>query len=299
RPYEDERSLAERLARTGQQAVAEVLNLERQPGGDVYAVPMKLGLRYGDAHGRQQHVDLRVYIDRELLSAFMPGKIVHVRYDARHPLAHRRRPAAQPHRDPRRLAREIGPAARSAPPPARAQPLACSTAWRQRARRAARRSAFQVGSKRRSASHWPANSSSPAQKPVARPASPAAPRAVDSDTRGRTTGTPSRSACICISRSLRAAPPSTRSSDSSMPLSAFMQVSSSALCSAMASSVARATCAAVVPRVRPTRVPRAYGSQSGAPRPAKAGTRKTSSVSGTLAASASTWSERWMMPSPS
>ncbi|GAB1577454.1 DUF3592 domain-containing protein [Bordetella petrii] len=85
RPYEDERSLAERLARTGQQALAEVLNLERQPGGDVYAVPMKLGLRYGDAHGRQQRVDLRVYIDRELLSAFMPGKIVHVRYDARHP----------------------------------------------------------------------------------------------------------------------------------------------------------------------------------------------------------------------
>ncbi|CFW34950.1 Uncharacterised protein [Bordetella pertussis] len=56
---------------------------------------------------------------------------------------------------------------------------------------------------------------------------------------------------------MRAALPSTRSSDSGMPLSAFMHDSSSALCSAIDSSVARAMWARVVPRVMPTSVPRA------------------------------------------
>ena len=135
--------------------------------------------------------------------------------------------------------------------------LDSSTAWRQRCMRAARTDSGQAGWKVRSACHLEANSSWPDQKPTARPARPAAPSAVDSDTRGRTTGTPSRSACICMSRSLRAAPPSTRSSVRAMPLSPFMQVSSSALCSAMDSSVARAMWARVVPRVSPTRVPRA------------------------------------------
>ncbi|CFU34330.1 Uncharacterised protein [Bordetella pertussis] len=123
--------------------------------------------------------------------------------------------------------------------------------------RASRTSAGQAGSKVRSACHCAPNSSRLDQNPTARPASPAAPSAVDSGTRGRTTGTPSRSACICISRSLRAALPSTRSSDSGMPLSAFMHDSSSALCSAIDSSVARAMWARVVPRVMPTSVPRA------------------------------------------
>ncbi|MCD0502838.1 DUF3592 domain-containing protein [Bordetella petrii] len=85
RPYEDERSLAKRLATTGQLATAEVLALDRQPGGEPFAVPMKLGLRYADATGREQRADLKVYIDRELLSAFMPGKQIHVRYDVNHP----------------------------------------------------------------------------------------------------------------------------------------------------------------------------------------------------------------------
>ena len=85
RPYEDERSLAARLARSGQPALAEVLSLDRQPGGQLYAVPMKLALRYADTGGREQRADLRVYIDRELLATFMPGKTIHVRYDTNHP----------------------------------------------------------------------------------------------------------------------------------------------------------------------------------------------------------------------
>ena len=70
-----------------------------------------------------------------------------------------------------------------------------------------------------------------------------------------------------------------------------MACSTSALWKAIASSAARAMCARVVPRDRPTIVPRAYASQCGLPRPAKAGTRYTPPVSGTLAASASTSAE--------
>ena len=73
-----------------------------------------------------------------------------------------------------------------------------------------------------------------------------------------------------------------------MPESACIAVKMSATCNAMDSSAARAMCARVVPRVRPTMVPRAYASQCGAPKPANAGTRNTPPVSGTLAASAST-----------
>ncbi|KAG1248226.1 hypothetical protein G6F65_019735 [Rhizopus arrhizus] len=134
-------------------------------------------------------------------------------------------------------------------PPA-AHPLDNSTACLHLPIRAARTDSGHPGSNVRSACHFDANSSNPDQNPTASPANPAAPSAVDSGTLGRTTGTPRRSACICISRSLRAAPPSTRSSVSAMPLSPFMQVSSSALCSAIDSSVARAMWARVVPRVR-------------------------------------------------
>ena len=67
----------------------------------------------------------------------------------------------------------------------------------------------------------------------------------------------------------------------------------------MPSSAARATWAAVVARVSPTRAPRAYGSQCGAPSPAKAGTRKTPSLSGTEAASASISSAERIKPRPS
>ena len=58
------------------------------------------------------------------------------------------------------------------------------------------------------------------QKPAARPARYAAPSAVVSVMRGRTTGTPRTSAWNCIRRSFTAAPPSTRSSRSGAPVSA-------------------------------------------------------------------------------
>ena len=52
----------------------------------------------------------------------------------------------------------------------------------------------------------------------------------------------------------------------------------------MDSSAARAMCAIVEPRVRPTMAPRASGCQYGAPRPVKAGTNMTPPLSGTLSA---------------
>ena len=51
----------------------------------------------------------------------------------------------------------------------------------------------------------------------------------------------------------------------------------------MPSSMARARCAVVVPRVRPVMMPRASGRQYGAPRPASAGTTTTPPESGTVA----------------
>ena len=57
---------------------------------------------------------------------------------------------------------------------------------------------------------------------------------------------------------------------------------------------------AVVPRVMPTIVPRAYGSHHGEPRPVNAGTTNTPSVSGTdVAASGPVSAASSMMPSPS
>ncbi|OPZ05783.1 MAG: hypothetical protein BWZ09_00883 [Alphaproteobacteria bacterium ADurb.BinA305] len=68
---------------------------------------------------------------------------------------------------------------------------------------------------------------------------------------------------------------------------------------AIASSAARAMCAAPLPRDRPSRVPRACGSQYGAPSPVKAGTSTTPPLSGTLAAKASTSDARFTSPRPS
>ena len=67
-----------------------------------------------------------------------------------------------------------------------------------------------------------------------------------------------------------------------------MACSSAALWKAMLSSAARAMCATVLPRDRPTMAPRASGFQYGAPRPVKAGTTITPPASGTLSASACT-----------
>ena len=78
-----------------------------------------------------------------------------------------------------------------------------------------------------------------------------------------------------------------------------MADTSSTICSAIASSAARARCARVVPRVMPAMSPRASGRQWGAPSPASAGTITTPPLSGTEAASASTSADRSMMPRPS
>src|SRR5919197_3146588 len=67
----------------------------------------------------------------------------------------------------------------------------------------------------------------------------------------------------------------------------------------MASTAARATCAFVVPRVIPMMVPRAYGSQCGAPSPTRAGTKYTSPVFGTDSASGPTSDACSMIPNPS
>ena len=67
----------------------------------------------------------------------------------------------------------------------------------------------------------------------------------------------------------------------------------------MLSSAALARCALVVPRVSPIRVPLAYESQCGAPRPTSAGTKYTSSLESRLAASSSVSWALSMMPRPS
>ncbi len=86
---------------------------------------------------------------------------------------------------------------------------------------------------------------------------------------------------------------------SQMPESSFITSSTSATWKAIPSSAARARWPAVVPRVRPVMVPRAYWSQCGAPSPANAGTRYTPPQSGTLAASASISADDRIRPSPS
>ena len=111
------------------------------------------------------------------------------------------------------------------------------------------------------------------QKPTARPASAAAPKAVVSTIFGRSTGIRSRSDWKRSITSLTLAPPSTRSTVISQPASCRMAFIRSVTSKAMASSTARAMWARVVPRVTPTMHPRAYMSQYGAPRPVKAGTR--------------------------
>lgn len=76
-----------------------------------------------------------------------------------------------------------------------------------------------------------------------------------------------------MSQSFAAAPPSTWRAASCRFASAVMASSTSLVLKAIASSAARARCARPVPRVSPTMVPRAFGSQCGAPNPTKAGTK--------------------------
>ena len=90
-----------------------------------------------------------------------------------------------------------------------------------------------------------------------------------------------------MSRSLALAPPSARSTRPACEPPSIMRSATSRTSKAIASSVARTTCARVVPRVMPNSGPRASGSQSGAPSPVSAGTNTTPPESGTLRASAS------------
>ena len=102
-----------------------------------------------------------------------------------------------------------------------------------------------------------------------------------------------------MSRSLAAAPPSAFSTDRSRQPPVIMRSNTSRTSNAIASRVARARWARVVPRVMPAISPRASGSQSGAPRPVSAGTKTTPPESGTAVASASASAAVLITPSPS
>src|SRR6266516_2870779 len=119
----------------------------------------------------------------------------------------------------------------------------------------------------------PMNSPASCHTPPAIPARPAAPSAVVSIMSGRSTGMPSTSAWNCSSQLLADAPPSTRSDSKLTRALRAITTSISAEPYAIASSAALAKWALPVPRVIPKTVPRALGSQFGAPSPTRAGTK--------------------------
>ena len=96
---------------------------------------------------------------------------------------------------------------------------------------------------------------------------------------------------------LAVTPPSTFSAASERSASATMASTTSALWWQMASSAARARCALVLNRDRPTIAPRASDLQYGANRPENAGTKAMPPVSSTSAARASVSAASSMMPS--
>jgi hypothetical protein len=83
------------------------------------------------------------------------------------------------------------------------------------------------------------------------------------------------------------------------PPAAAMASTTSRVWKAMASMVARARWAAVVPRVIPRRVPLASGSHHGEPRPVNAGTSTAPPLSSTERASVSISAASAMTPRPS
>ena len=139
----------------------------------------------------------------------------------------------------------------------------------------------------------------PLKNPTCIPAKSAAPNAVVSPTAGRSTGNPITSACSCMSKSLTHAPPSTRSRCMVTPASCCITPTTSATDIAIDSNAARAMWARVVARDSPMISPLAEGSQSGEPRPVRAGTSTTPPLSATLLASGSTSLAFWMIPRPS
>ena len=84
-----------------------------------------------------------------------------------------------------------------------------------------------------------------------------------------------------------------------VPLAATIASTTSRTWYAIDSTTARARWARVVPRVMPTIVPRAYGSQYGEPRPVNAGTTYTPSVLSTDSASGPVSDDSSMIPMPS
>ena len=94
------------------------------------------------------------------------------------------------------------------------------------------------------------------------------------------------------------APPSTRSTEGAVPVAAMASVTSLTW-KLIASTMARARWARPTPRLSPTMVPRAPGSQWGLPRPVKAGTRATPSLVSTDRAKGSSSDAAPMIPSPS
>src|ERR1022692_4228074 len=97
-----------------------------------------------------------------------------------------------------------------------------ATASCQPENRRSRVASSMAGSNRRSVRQKFSTSATLFQKPVARPARYAAPKAVVSMSAGRTMGQPRTSAWNCIRKLFAAAPPSTRSSEIRSPASACM-----------------------------------------------------------------------------
>ena len=131
------------------------------------------------------------------------------------------------------------------------------------------------------------------------PARKPAPSAVVSSIAGRATSRPSTSAWNCMSHEFAAAPPSTRRRRIRTLASRSIAATTSATWNATASSVARTSMSAVVPRVMPSTAPRAPASHHGAPRPVNAGTTWTPPASGVLRAIASVSFAARTSPSPS
>jgi hypothetical protein len=109
--------------------------------------------------------------------------------------------------------------------------------------------------------------------PRPRRASAATPSAVACGDTYTSTGAWSRSACVCMRTRERVSPPSTRSRASGFPRSSPAARASQATCAAIPSITARTSSARVVASESPVKAPRAFGSQKGAARPARPGTK--------------------------
>ncbi len=101
----------------------------------------------------------------------------------------------------------------------------------------------------------------------------AAPSAVVSTTRGRSTGTPSRSASACANHGFAAMPPSMRKVQALLAPSRCIAASRSRVWKQTDCSAAVTISPMPLSRVSPRMAPRACGSQCGAPSPVNAGTR--------------------------